>query len=540
MTSEIDSVSGRGAAPLVTRSDDDPAVLSDAAVDDYALHVVPPTWRLGRVKMAIAWSSTLAALFWVVLAAIAASIVGTQQALIGMAIAVVVYFLVCYPLQKAASQTGVTLANFSRSLFGLIGTPIAALVVVVSASCLAIFEGSVLAVAFHTHFGGDIHLWYGAVAVFCTLITLGGVRVWLEKLNAWLLPVFLAGLFGALLWAIVQYGYQSDWLDAGAPVPTAFSGPGWLHAFALYLTGMVNVIYTVDFARMGKTRDVKYNGHVTFGWVYYFLAIMVIGGIGIYLSKAVPVQGVTEVGVVTGIVQMMGIWGVVYIFATQAKIQTANMYLSSLNLQIFFSRTVKLTLSRSVWTVVVGAMLFGIMSADVFSFVTELLSYQGVLAIAWVAVAIVHIVSRRTRTQRQVYETRPGRVPRVNPGGLAGWAAGSIVGVVLLASGSTFALTYALIITYVVSTAVYGVALRFATPGWFTVARPLDPAGEVDDEWNVHVECHKCQKSYVAVEMDRDSTHRHEAICASCATGHEFQAAARAESKRYAAEVRRS
>ncbi|WP_033294069.1 purine-cytosine permease family protein [Amycolatopsis jejuensis] len=537
MTSEIESASGHGVAPpLVTRPDDDPAVLADAAVDDYALHVVPPIWRLGRTKMAIAWSSTLAALFWVVLAAIAASIVGTQQALIGMALAVIVYFAVSYPLQKVASRTGVTLANFSRSLFGLIGTPIAALIVVVSASCLAIFEGSVLSVAFHTHFGGSIHLWYGVVAVFCTLITLGGVRVWLEKLNAWLLPVFLAGLFGALIWAIVQYGYQSDWLTAAAPDPSAFSGPGWLHAFALYLTGMVNVIYTVDFARMGKVRNVKYNGHVTFGWVYYLLAIPVIGGIGIYLSKAVPVQGVTEVGVVTGIVQMMGLWGVVYIFATQAKIQTANMYLSSLNLQIFFSRTVKLTLSRSVWTVAVGVILFGIMSADIFGFVTQLLSYQGVLAIAWVAVAIVHLASRKTRTDRE-FETRPGRVPRVNPGGLAGWAAGSIAGVVLLATGSAFSLTYALIITYAVATAGYGAALAFAKAGWFTMARPFDPAQEVADEWNVHVECHKCRKSYVAVEMDRDPTHRHEAICAACATGHEFQAAARAESQRYTAEI---
>jgi purine-cytosine permease-like protein len=534
MTSDMLSPEGRGIVqPLVTRLDDDPAVLRDAAVDDYALHVVPPTWRMGRTKLAIAWSSTLAALFWVVLAALAASIVGTQQALIGMALATVFYGVISYFIQRVAAQTGVTLATFSRSLFGLIGVPIASLIFVVVATCLAVFEGSVLAVAFHTHFGGNVYLWYGAVAIFCTLITLGGVRVWLEKLNAWLLPIFLAGLFGALVWAIVEYGYNSDWISTPAPASSTFSGPGWLVAFALYLTGMVNVFYAFDFARLGRKKDIKFNGHVIFGWVYYCAAIMVVGSIGIYLSQAIPTEGVSEIGVVTGIVQMMGIWGVIYIFATQAKIQTANMYLSSLNLQVFCSRTLHLTLPRSVWTFVVGAVLFGIMSADIFHFLTELLSYQGVLATAWMATAMVHLVHRRTESPQQRFEVRPGRVPTVNPGGLAGWVAGSIVGIVLLATGSTFSLTWALILTYLVSTVVYAVALLVARPAWFTMARPFDPIAEVEDPWGVHVRCHRCEKSYVAIEMDRDPHRGHAAICAACAMGHEFQAAARSESQQH-------
>src|SRR5882757_9812212 len=160
MTSHIQPSRDRDTVvALVTRTDDDPAVLADAAVDDYALHVVPPTWRLGRAKLAIAWSSTAAALFWVVLAALAASIVGTSQALLGMAIAAVFYGLVSYFLAKVAAETGVTLATLSRSIFGSIGVPIASLIFVVVATCLAIFEGSVLAVAFHTYFGGSVYLW---------------------------------------------------------------------------------------------------------------------------------------------------------------------------------------------------------------------------------------------------------------------------------------------------------------------------------------------------------------------------------------------
>ena len=34
--------------------------------------------------------------------------------------------------------------------------------------------------------------------------------------------------------------------------------------------------------------------------------------------------------------------------------------------------------------------------------------------------------------------------------------------------------------------------------------------------------CHRCDKSYVAQEMDRDPTAGHQAICAACATGTAF------------------
>ena len=58
-----------------------------------------------------------------------------------------------------------------------------------------------------------------------------------------------------------------------------------------------------------------------------------------------------------------------------------------------------------------------------------------------------------------------------------------------------------------------------AQPQWFAMARPYDPIDEVEDAWEARVRCHRCDKSYVAHEMDRDPTGGHEAICAACATG---------------------
>jgi len=65
------------------------------------------------------------------------------------------------------------------------------------------------------------------------------------------------------------------------------------------------------------------------------------------------------------------------------------------------------------------------------------------------------------------------------------------------------------------------------------MSRPDDTIDEVPDAWEARVRCHRCDKSYVAHEMDRDPTGGHEAICAACATGPAFHSAAREESNQH-------
>jgi hypothetical protein len=85
-------------------------------------------------------------------------------------------------------------------------------------------------------------------------------------------------------------------------------------------------------------------------------------------------------------------------------------------------------------------------------------------------------------------------------------------------------------LTFVIAFGLYTAAtMRSARPQWFAMARPYDPIDEVPDAWEARVRCHRCDRSYVAHEMDRDPTAGHEAICAACATGPAFHAAAREE-----------
>lgn len=524
--------SAAGLPALVVTHVDDPAVVAEAAREDYSLHVVPRSWRLSAPKMALAWSAVLAAMFWVVVAAGASFVVGSVQALIGLAVAATVHGAICWVMSKTAAETGLTVGLFSRSMFGYRGASIATFVFAVTGTWFAVFEGSVLAVAAQAQFGGPIQLWYLIVTACAIPLVLGGVRVWLEKVNAYLLPIFAVGLIAAVIWATTEFGYHSQWLTFTPSTHTPMAGPGWLFVFAIYMGVFSNMLYTFDFARMGRTSDTKVNGIHTFGFTFYFFTILVNGAIGIYLAHTIPLAGgVTEASLVVGIVKMMGIFGLLFIVATQTKINTANFYVASTNFQSFFARTLNLTLPRTVWVLFVGVISFIAMAMNVFSFINTWLSYQGAVLVAWVGIALVHIVAAKRRDgSRDAFEFRPGRVPGVNPGGIVAWVVSSGVGMSLIALHSSLATTWGLVITFALSVLLYAGALFISKEGWFALRRPFDPRDEVASAWEDRVRCGVCEKSYVALEMDRDPRHDHQAICASCATGGDFRQAAVAES----------
>jgi hypothetical protein len=208
------------------------------------------------------------------------------------------------------------------------------------------------------------------------------------------------------------------------------------------------------------------------------------------------------------------------------------MYLASTNLQSFVSRALRITLPRSVWTVAIGVVMYVVMRTDVFSFILKALQYQGAVVVGWVAIALVHLAYFRGRGREDTaFEFRPGRVPGMNPGGLLSWAVGSALGVYLIADGQPAGVTWALPTTFIVSGGLYALALAAARPSWFVTRRPNDPRLEVADAWRQRILCESCDRSYVAVEMDRHPEGRREAICSQCATAYGFHRATQQEAR---------
>jgi purine-cytosine permease-like protein len=521
---------------LKVSHEDDPRVVEEAANEDYSLHVVPRTWRMSRGRLTMAWWALITGIFYVYVAALVALTVGTGSAVVGILLTVVAFSVIGAFINRAAVESGLTVALFSRGIFGFVGAAFATLIFAATAIYYFVFEGSIIAVAAQKWFADagmslDIRFWYLIVVLVAMPLVMKGVRTWLDRLNGLLLPLYVVGIIAVLVWVTSNAGgYSGAWMHIGPPQPIV-QGPGWLFAFSVYMGVGIFMMYTMDFARLGRREDLAFSRVVTFGPVFYLLTFFVNGLIGIYLVEALKIKQLGEGELATTIVGQTGLLGFLLIVVTQTRINTANLYLASSNLQSFGSRILNLAWPRTAWVLIAGAISYLIMLTNVFSFILDALAYQAIAIVVWIAMALVHIAHLRRTVGLSNVEFRPGRVPAVNPGGLGVAVVLTALGIGLKNAEPAFFGTWGLPMLFLVTAGLYGAVLMAAPQAWFVLRRPHDPLAEVEDPWEDRVRCYACDKSYLAREMDRDPSHGHEAVCAACASGPAFYSAAFRESR---------
>lgn len=388
---------------------------------------VAPQACMGRLSLTMAWWAVCSAMFYIVVGASLALSYGARNALIGMLLSVISYGLVNAVLSRFAIRSGLSVALFSRLLFGSTGACLATLIFFSTAIYYAVFEGSVIAVALN-HLYPELVYPLAAllVVLYSVPMILGSVQHWLDKLNGVLLPVYLGGLLVAVWLSISRYGYQPQWLDFGPATPSA---TGWWDCFVAYMGVWVLMLFTFDYARFGKPEDAGYHGRWNFGMPFYAVTFLLNGAAGIYLVSSIPHEGaLNEVSVVMAILQLMGLWGLLFVWATQTRINTANYYLATLNMQAFFGRF-GVRGSYLVWALAVGVIVYGLMLADVFAYLLKALAYQGIFVVAWVGVALAQILYGRSD------EVALEQVAAFNPVGLTAWFGATAAGLALMYCG---------------------------------------------------------------------------------------------------------
>jgi Na+(H+)/acetate symporter ActP len=75
------------------------------------------------------------------------------------------------------------------------------------------------------------------------------------------------------------------------------------------------------------------------------------------------------------------LWGLLFVWATQTRINTANYYLATLNMQAFFGHF-GVRGSYLLWALVVGVIVYGLMLAEGFAYLLKALAYQGIFVVA--------------------------------------------------------------------------------------------------------------------------------------------------------------
>ena len=420
--------------------------------------------QMSKGSLSMAWYGVASAMFFVYIGAALAVAYGTKDALIGLALTILAYGVINRLLSKYAINNRTTVALFSRTILGTAGSAIATIIFALVAIYYAVFEGSIVAYAFQVAFGGEMWMWYLIVVAYSTPLILGGARRFLDKLNGWLLPVYIGGMVAAVIWAGVQYGFTDTWLtqqpESGLAV--TMGGPGWLATFAAYMGVWIMMMFTMDYAALGKRKDTKFHQRWSFGWLFYILAYGFSAFVGIFLTFTIPGLEASETGIAGGIVSMMGILGLVVVFVSQTRINTANYYLGAANLKSFGERVFRIKLPNLVWVLTSSVIIFLLMLLPIVKYILLALAWQGVLVTAWVAIAVTHILI--TRGKRQEHGMLADEhYHRFNNSGLIAWIVATLTGVVMLQLGLANAdlagvgATWGPLLTAVVASAVYAV-----------------------------------------------------------------------------------
>lgn len=443
---------------------------------DTATHAIPQDARSTRLSLTMAWWGVCSALFYIFLAATLAVAFGTVNTIIAMVLTVISYGLINSVLARYSLKTGLSVSLFSRVLFGKAGALLATAIFFLTAIYYAVFEGSVIAFAASKVVGG---LSYGTAAIlvvaYSVPLVFGSVQHFLDKLNGVLLPLYLTGLVAAVIATIATYGYSNDWLTyapkGGAP------GNGWLSAYIAYMGVYVLMMFTFDYARFGAQKDAEYHSKINFGIPFYVLTFLINGLVGIFLITSGKLAAVSETGVVDQLITVLGGFiALVFIWATQTRINSANYYLATVNMQAFFEKLLGLRLPKYLWAIVVGVVVLVMMRAtDVFAYILDALTYQGIFVTAWVGIAVMHILSRRYEEMfgGKVYYHFDD-VPNFNPAGLTAWLVAAGVGLAMTLSGIGAA--YSPVVTLLLSALIYAGLLRVAKRSWYTTgAAAKDP-----------------------------------------------------------------
>ena len=301
-----------GTLPLDISSSHDPRVVAEQQHDDYANHVVPQSMRVGKWQLTMSFWSLMSAMVWLFYGALASSLFGTVNAIIGIVLAVVLFSVCSGVMAKWSIRTGLNATLLSRQAFGILGATLSALLLAANTVYYAVFESSTLAVAFlHYTPGWDVRIWYAIVCVAMVPLMLGGVQTWMAQLNGYLLPFFYIGIIAAVIATAIRFPVGSAWLDfEGIVPPVARAYPGWLLTLMLYMGLFILLPTASDFARFGKVEDEKFHVRFSFGWVFQALLLLVNGVVGIFLVRSViPNEPAAETGVVVALLSSMGVAG---------------------------------------------------------------------------------------------------------------------------------------------------------------------------------------------------------------------------------------
>lgn len=426
-----------------------------AVSSDRAAAALPESARISRWPLTMMWWASCSAIAYLFLGVQLAVNFGTVNALAGMVIAAVVMGAIGSILAPYAMRSGASSSVLSQVLFGTRGGSIPTLILCITCVYYAVFEGAVVATA-------AVKVWPGMsyglavllVVLYSAPLSIGSVQNFLNRLNAVLLPFYVLGLVLLAVLVILAHGYSDAWLHIGNPQALTLNAC-W-NCFVPYFGTLALAMITMDIARFGRPEHERYHAVFNFGFPFYLLTYLPAGAVGIFIVAVTSPARISDTAVLDAcLVLLGGAAGLVWVTVTQTRINSANFYVATVNLQAFLEEALHVRWSKSICAVVVGVAAYVFMrSANILGTILVAVHYLGIILVAWVGVAIAHVLCAHKPLAREQ--------PRdFKWNGLLAWIVGVGVGIglgLLDGSAGTFAAPATLLSSALMYRAVGGVA----------------------------------------------------------------------------------
>jgi purine-cytosine permease-like protein len=390
----------------------DPSVSAEAA-EDYAIRKVPYHWKRTQ-------ASFVTTVFGSVTSVFAFALGGGLTLAYGfgtLVIAVILGVLIAAPLtaivvwQNANSSIDVDLLS-RGSGFGFLGSTLTVAIYGLNWLMYAGFETGFLGAAVHAQWSAP-PLWaiYLVAAVVLVPLNWYGMAQ-IHFFNKWSVPVFFVGLVWLL---IVALGEVKPPLET-PPISLETILPA---LGAILANAAIWILLVGDYARFARKSDRKniviLSVIVAIGGQFVFLTL--IGGLlAMYTGEENP--GTYSVG-------LIGFFGLIWIIATQLRVQEGNYYSSSLAMVNVSARIFHWLPGRRFFLFITAAVAFLLAELKITEHLAQVLTFMGVFLFAWIGAMVYGLVAERATLRDGEFWIEHRR------GYLRGWGWPAVAGVVV-------------------------------------------------------------------------------------------------------------
>ncbi|MGP4014822.1 purine-cytosine permease family protein [Saccharopolyspora sp. 5N708] len=396
------------------------------AAEDYALRKVPEHWKRPSLSFAMSLSGLTSSVFFLALGGQLALLFGFPSAMAAFGVATVLGWLGSAVIARVTAMTGLDLDLITRgSGFGFLGSAVTSLIYGMNWLMYAAIEAAYLGTALHAQWPVlPSWAWFLVCAFISVPICWYGFTQ-NDFVQRWLSPIFVIGLF----WLLIA-GIQHGTAEHSFSTP-GFSMIGFAGALGALLPNVViQVLGTGDFSRFIRKSEVKRAmvvGPFVVIAAVYLISFPIGATLALYTGSDNPGDYING---------LLGMFGIIWVVATQLRINNMNYYSASLSLANFAARILHWVPGRRFWVLITGVVAFIGAVLHVEEHLVSVVSFMGIFCLAWLGVLIADICVIRPKRRSALHvEHRRGYLASWGFPALISLLVGAVLGATLSLGG---------------------------------------------------------------------------------------------------------